>query len=581
MNFDADTSAKIAKLIIDNGLVDALRVRILPPEKQTPQAWLEDGLITKQILSHAIATNFNIPFAYIDGALIGSEILHLVSEDSANKMRAVPLAERDGKVFIALENATDTQKIDYLSNMLNKPIAAFMASPDAINDILEQYRTDLSAVDSAVEANRQMDDEVEAEVKTIVQDSPIAKALVSLLEYSVKARASDIHVEPEEHRLLVRCRIDGVLREVMNLPKTIEGQLVARIKILAGLKIDEKRAPQDGQFSVKIGESPVDLRIATSPVVWGEQVVIRILKKEGGQIGIEKMGIVGRALRTIRKGIAQPNGMVLTSGPTGSGKSTTLYSLVQEIKTSEINIVTLEDPVEYKIPGVNQIQVNVAAGLTFSSGLRSILRQDPDVVMVGEIRDTETAQLAVQAALTGHLVFSTLHTNSASGILPRLIDMEIEPFLIASTLNTIIGQRLCRRIAPNAEPVASTELEAEEIKKNIGWLLPDKQADVGKTSEDLGYGVLPLATAKEFTFMRAADSEDTPGGYRGRVGVYEALEIDADVQKLVVARATASDVQKMAIAKGMVTLRQDGMFKALSGLTSIKEVNRVTSDQAM
>lgn len=581
MDFDADTQAKIAKLIIDNGLVDALRVRILPPEKQTPQAWLEDGLISKQILSHAVAQQFNIPFAYIDGALIGSEILHLVSEDSAIKMRAVPLAERDGKVYIALENATDTQKIDYLSNMLHKPLVVFMASPDAINDILEQYKTDLSAVDNAVEANRAMDDEAVAEVKTIVQDSPIAKALVSLLEYSVKARASDIHIEPEENRLLVRCRIDGVLREVMNLPKTIEGQLVARIKILAGLKIDEKRAPQDGQFSVKVGESPVDLRIATSPVVWGEQVVIRILKKESGQIGIEKMGIVGRSLRTIRRGIAQPNGMVITSGPTGSGKSTTLYSLVQEIKSPGINIVTLEDPVEYKIAGVNQIQVNVAAGLTFANGLRSILRQDPDVVMVGEIRDTETAQLAVQAALTGHLVFSTLHTNSASGILPRLLDMGIEPFLIASTLNTIIGQRLCRRIAPNAEDIAATEIESEEIRKTVGWLLPPKVEDIPKFGEDLGYEGLPLADSKEFMLRRGQDSEDTPDGYRGRTGVYEALEIDADVQKLIVARATASDIQKMAIAKGMITLRQDGMFKALKGLTTVQEVNRVTSDQAM
>jgi type IV pilus assembly protein PilB len=581
MDFDADTQAKIAKLIIDNGLVDALRVRILPPEKQTPKAWLEDGLIDKQILAHAVATQFNVPFAFIDGALIGSEILHLVSEDSANKMRAVPLAERDGKVYVALESATDTQKIDYLSNMLHKPLVAVMASPDAINDILEQYKTDLSAVDSAVEANKQMDGEAVAEVKTIVQDSPIAKALVSLLEYSVKARASDIHIEPEETRLLVRCRIDGVLREVMNLPKTIEGQLTARIKILAGLKIDEKRAPQDGQFSVKIGESAVDLRIATAPIVWGEQVVIRILKKEGGQIGIEKMGIVGRALRTIRRGIAQPNGMVLTSGPTGSGKSTTLYSLVQEIKTSEINIVTLEDPVEYKIAGVNQIQVNPAAGLTFASGLRSILRQDPDVIMVGEIRDTETAQLAVQAALTGHLVFSTLHTNSASGILPRLLDMGIEPFLIASTLNTIIGQRLCRRVAPNANDYVASEVEAEEIRKTIGWMLPDTVSDAEKVNQDLGYGNLPVSTVKEFMLRRGNDTEDTPDGYRGRIGVYESLEIDSDVQKLIVARATASDVQKMAVAKGMVTLRQDGMFKALNGLTTVQEVNRVTSDQAM
>jgi len=418
------------------------------------------------------------------------------------------------------------------------------------------------------------------DIKTITQDSPISRALTTILEFAAKSKASDIHIEPLENSLVIRCRIDGVLRKVMELPKSIEPALVSRIKILASLKIDEHRIPQDGQFTVVVGDKEIDLRIAISPVVWGEQVVVRLLDKSGGALQIEQMGVTGRALRTIRAGIAKPNGMVLTSGPTGSGKSTTLYAMIKEIRDEAINIVTLEDPVEYKIDGVNQIQVNVEAGLTFASGLRSILRQDPDVVMVGEIRDGETANLAVQAALTGHLVFSTLHTNSAAGILPRLLDMGIEPFLIASTLNTVIGQRLVRRVAEKRETHQSSEVETREIQQVIGRLLPKAPGDVVAVSEDLGYPGLPLANAKNYQLVRGIDSPETPGGFSGRAGIYEAIDVDDDIQKLIVARATAGDVMKIAKMKGMITLREDGMLKALSGTTTLDEVNRVASDIA-
>jgi type II secretory ATPase GspE/PulE/Tfp pilus assembly ATPase PilB-like protein len=309
-------------------------------------------------------------------------------------------------------------------------------------------------------------------------------------------------------------------------------------------------------------------------------VVIRLLDKSGTAMEVEKMGMTGRALRAVMSGVGKPNGMILTSGPTGSGKSTTLYALIKKIKDESINIVTLEDPVEYKMDGVNQIQVNVDAGLTFASGLRSILRQDPDVVMVGEIRDAETANLAVQAALTGHLVFSTLHTNSAAGILPRLLDMGIEPFLIASTLNTVIGQRLVRRVAEKREAYQSSELETKELKQIVGPILPEKNDDVAAVSEDLGYPGLPLASAKDFTLVRGFDAPDTPSGYVGRAGLFEAIEVDEDIQKLVVARATAGDIMRVARMKGAITMRQDGMLKALSGITTIDEVNRVASDLA-
>ena len=338
--------------------------------------------------------------------------------------------------------------------------------------------------------------------------------------------------------------------------------------------------PQDGQFAVKVANKEVDLRIAISPVVWGEQIVIRLLDKSGNSFDLEEMGYAGRALRVIRHGLKRPNGMVLTSGPTGSGKSTSLYALIKEIKDESVNIVTLEDPVEYKMQGVNQIQVNAEVGLTFANGLRSILRQDPDVVMVGEIRDSETAQLAVQAALTGHLVFSTLHTNSAAGVLPRLLDMKIEPFLIASTVNTIIGQRLVRRVAKRREVYESTTIETQNIMATIGHLLPKTKEEVARVSADLGYKDLPLAGQTSYTLVRGIDTPQTPHGYSGRAGIYEVMDVNDDIQKLIVNRATSSEIQRLAISQGMITMRQDGYLKALSGVTTLEEVNRVTSDTA-
>ena len=364
----------------------------------------------------------------------------------------------------------------------------------------------------------------------------------------------------------------------MELPKTVAPALVSRIKILSNLKIDEHRVPQDGQFTVQVDNQEIDLRIAISPVTWGEQVVIRLLDKSGVSMEIEKMGMVRHALRDVLNGIKKPNGMILTSGPTGSGKSTTLYALIQKIKSEQINIVTLEDPVEYKMDGINQIQVNVDAGLTFASGLRSILRQDPDVVMVGEIRDSETASLAVQAALTGHLVFSTLHTNSAAGILPRLLDMGIEPFLLASTLNVVIGQRLVRRNTEKRETYKSSEIETEGINSVVGDLLPIDKASVVEVGEDLGYSGLPVRNDDYYMLARGIESKKDPGGYSGRAGLYETIVVDEDIQKMIVSRSTANDIMRLAKEKGTITMRQDGILKALSGITTIEEVNRVASD---
>ena len=401
----------------------------------------------------------------------------------------------------------------------------------------------------------------------------------AILEFAARNRASDVHIEPLEHELKVRTRIDGVLREIMRLPKNTEPAFISRVKILSNLKIDEHRIPQDGGFTVIVDKKPIDLRIAISPTVWGEQVVIRLLDKTGTSLKLEDMGYTGRALRLIRKGLQRPNGMILTSGPTGSGKSTSMYALIQEIKKDAINIVTLEDPVEYKVEGVNQIQVNPEVGLTFATGLRSILRQDPDVVMVGEIRDKETAQLAVQASLTGHLVFSTLHTNSAAGILPRLLDMGIEPFLIASTVHTVIGQRLVRRVAETGrQTYQSSPVEAKAIQDTVGNLLPQTKEQMPAAAQDLGYKSLPLRSQTAYTLVKGTDSADSPGGYRGRMGLYEVFEVTETIQALTMKRATSTEIEKAAEAEGMVNMRQDGYLKALDGKTTIDEVNRVAAE---
>ena len=572
-------------LLTKEGLVDANEVARIQKEVETTkrplvETLMSQGLATDEMIAHATATVMGVPYVNLDNVEMDQAVLTLLPLEVAERSMVVPLGENNGQLVVAMLDVANIQAVDYLATLTGKPVRAMMTSNDGIQSVLKQYRGDFTGVAQAVKVTNKEVAQAKASsnVKTITQDSPISKALTSILEFAVKSKASDVHIEPLENSLIIRCRIDGVLRKVMELPKAIEPALVSRIKILANLKIDEHRIPQDGQFAVMVSDREVDLRIAISPVVWGEQVVIRLLDKSGTAMDIEKMGMTGRALRTVIRGISRPNGMILTSGPTGSGKSTTLYALIKRIKSEKINIVTLEDPVEYKMDGVNQIQVNLDAGLTFASGLRSILRQDPDVVMVGEIRDSETANLAVQASLTGHLVFSTLHTNSAAGILPRLLDMGIEPFLLASTLNTVIGQRLVRRVSQKRTSYQSSEMETKEIQGIVGDLLPATTEDVPTVSEDLGYNGLPLRNQNSYTLVKGIDDQDSPGGYTGRAGLYEAIEVDEDIQKLIVDHATSAEIMKVAKAKGTVTMRQDGMLKALSGITTMEEVNRVASD---
>lgn len=570
----ADSLKKVEAILVENGVLTAevvAEIHKRADDTRMPffSVLTSSGKVTDEQLTQATAKANNVPYVNLGNVLIDKTTLRLLSQEIAERYMAVPLGEMNRRLVVAMLDADNIQAVDFLSNKTGRALKVFAASETGIRNILKQYQQDIEKDVTDVMRDNSVKPELspaatakaetaEKKVQTIVQDSPISKALSAILEYAAKNRASDIHMEPLEKEFRIRCRIDGVLREIMKLPKSTEPPLVSRIKILSNLKIDEHRIPQDGQFTVLVDNKGIDLRIAISPVVWGEQVVIRLLDKSGTTLKLEDMGYHGRALRTVRKGLERPNGMILTSGPTGSGKSTSLYALIQEIKNDTINIVTLEDPVEYKMDGINQIQVNAEVGLSFASGLRSILRQDPNVVMVGEIRDKETAQLAVQAALTGHLVFSTLHTNSAAGILPRLLDMGIEPFLIASTVHTVIGQRLVRRIGKDSSQYQSDNTETTAVQETLGHLLPKTEEERAAAIIDLGYENLPLAAQNAYTLTKGVDSPESPLGYKGRMGLYEVFEITQQIQELILKRSTSSVIQDMARKEGMVTMREDG-----------------------
>ncbi|MGH7157368.1 MAG: GspE/PulE family protein [Candidatus Saccharimonadales bacterium] len=589
------TQDVIEKRLVEEGLISDEEIKSLKSDAERShqpvlQLLVAEGHITDEQLTKVLSEANKVPYVNLSDVTIDPKVLQLLPSNIAENYMAVPLGEMQTRLVIAMLDAGNVQAADFLSNKIGRPLKIYAASESGIRHVLAQYKQVIDrGVSSLMDAQLPDGKAVSAtedfapvgaadrRVQVIVEDSPVSKTIKAILEYAAKNRASDVHIEPLENEIKIRCRIDGVLREIMRLPKSAEPAIVSRVKILSNLKIDEHRIPQDGQFTIQVDKRPIDLRVAISPVVWGEQVVLRLLDKTGTSLKLEDMGYRGRSLRSIRQALTLPHGMILTSGPTGSGKSTSMYAMIQEIKNDSINIVTLEDPVEYKIDGVNQIQINPDVGLTFATGLRSILRQDPDVILVGEIRDKETANLAVQAALTGHLVFSTLHTNSAAGILPRLLDMEVEPFLIASTVHTVIGQRLVRRVVPDGESYQSNKAETEAIHSTLGSLLPKTDDEIAKAGADLGYDNLPLATQNAYTLVKGKQTPDNPTGYQGRMGLYEVFEVTEAIQDLIVKRSTSSMIQKQAVAQGMISMRQDGYLKALSGQTALLEVDRVAA----
>ncbi len=479
-----------------------------------------------------------------------------------------------------MDDPDDVQALDFIEKKLSKSVKVFVAPSSNILAGLDQYRENITSeiTDVITEVDGESGDE-EVSEEDLAEDSPIAQTVNLIIEYAIKTEASDIHIEPHEDFVQIRYRQDGVLKEANKLPKKVQAALTSRIKILSNLKIDERRAPQDGRFKINLNGRIFGFRVSTLPVMEGEKVVMRVLDESSEPATLEQLGFWGQALDTINDAIIQPHGMTLVTGPTGSGKSTTLHSVLNILNKPDVNISTVEDPVEYRLDGVNQTQVNVKAGMTFVNGLRALLRQDPNVIMVGEIRDGETAGLGIQAALTGHLVFSTLHTNNAATSLPRLLDMDIEPFLIASTVRAVVGQRLVRKInKEEAEEYILTPEQIKEIEESFGIKGNEHWSIIFKLVKQANPKFEGSSIAKVKLWRPKTKLEAGQSGYKGRMGIYEVLENDNDIQKLIVSNATADEIQNQAIKNGMLTMQTDGLIKAILGQTSIEEILRVTRE---
>lgn len=585
----ASNQQKIEKLLLERKIVnqaqlEGLKVRALEAGEPLIAILQQAGLAGEEDITKLLADANGQQYANLSNVIVQPDVLAKLPREVAETYHAVVFGRVEGRLAVAMVDPSNIQAVDFLAHKTGESLSTYMASQTGIEKVLMQYTADMSddikhVLGAEIEASAEASKKDIKKLQNLVQDAPITRALNTILEYAGNNQASDIHIEPREKDLRIRYRIDGVLREAMKLPKSIEPALISRIKILSNLKIDEHRIPQDGEFTVRVGKKDIDLRIAISPVVWGEQVVIRLLDKDNTLLTLDNLGFKGRAFRVISEGIHKPHGMTLATGPTGSGKSTTLYAILQEVKNVAINIVTLEDPVEYKMEGINQIQVNSEVGLTFASGLRSVLRQDPNVIMVGEIRDKETADLAVQSALTGHVVLSTIHTNSAAGVLPRLLDMQVEPFLVASTVNTIIGQRLVRKICDKCiEKRQSTDAEAKSIAETLGNILPKSHDEEPRAKADIGFDTLPLAGQTAYTLFKGKGCKECTDGYKGRMGIYEVFAMSEAMEKLLASKATTSHIQAQAEADGMISMKQDGYLKALNGMTTLEEVARVASD---
>jgi type IV pilus assembly protein PilB len=504
-----------------------------------------------------------VPFVDLEKIPIDSQAVGLISESITRRYQIIPYRfdPKESAIYIGTEEPSNTSIVDFLEKKTGKKIILTLADKEQIVKMLDlSYSQGLSPEVRDALKEYTPEEDSETQINNVqLQQAPIAKIVSTILDFSVKGRASDIHIEPEETRTKVRYRIDGILQEKLSLPKTIHEALVSRIKILSEMKIDEKRIPQDGRFTFKSKNDEVDLRVSTLPTVFGEKVVMRLLKKTGGIPSLADLGFGGPQLKELEEAIAKPYGIVLITGPTGSGKTTTLYSILSRLNKPTVNIVTLEDPVEYQIAGINQVQINVQAGLTFATGLRAFLRQDPNIILVGEVRDKETTQLAIQAALTGHLVFSTLHTNNAATAIPRLIDLGAESFLIASVLTAILAQRISRKICPYCKVSfkASDEITAN-IKAVLGPLFPKK------------YETEPIQLSKG-----KGCHECNQTGYLGRIAIFEILKVTSAINQHILRQESAEEIEKTAKKEGFIKMVEDGYLKVLDGVTTMEEVLRV------
>lgn len=574
---------RLRAFIIDAGLVTEVQFeKALKKSKKTKKKiediLVSDGLVNQEDLSKLKAYILGIPFVNLKKEVINPDILKIIPEPIARSHNIISFRKEGNNLEVAMLDPEDLRTIEFIKKKANLKILPRLTSVESIKSALSQYQKTLEAEFGEIikkEASgikqikeRKLTVKEGKDLRKVAEELPIIRIVDTLLKHAILQRASDIHIEPVEKEVIVRYRIDGILRDAMILPKIVSSGIVARIKVLSNLKLDEHRLPQDGRFKIETGEYKYSIRVSILPIFGGEKIVMRLLPETSRSFTLESLGLRGEALENIQHNLKKPIGMILITGPTGSGKTTTLYAMMDILNVPEVNISTVEDPIEYRMLRINQTQVNAKIGLTFASGLRSLVRQDPDVIMVGEVRDKETAALAINAALTGHLVLSTLHTTNAAGAIPRLVDMKAEPFLISSTLNIIIGQRLVRKLCPNSKKYFLKDSDLKNLSKycNLNRVLKVlKEEKIVK----------PRATIKTIPFYSPVSSKGCSDGYKGRIGIFEVLTVTETIKQLIVKRAITSQIQDQAQQEGMKTMIEDGFIKAVQGITSIEEVLRV------
>jgi|TARA_B100000959_G_scaffold287159_1_gene369771 type IV pilus assembly protein PilB len=577
---------QLKEFILDSGLVTTVDFETAEEEAKKKKIKVGDILVSRGKLSEddlrrLQANILGIPFVDLRKAKIEFEVLSLIPEPIARNHNIVAFKKSDDSLEVAMLDVDDLRAIDFVKKKVGLKILPRLTDTKSIKSALLQYQKSLKAefgdiIQKETASIKKI--EVDAkdvkgeDLKKIAEDLPVVRIVDTLLKHAILQNASDIHIEPMERDLLIRYRIDGILHDAMVLPKDAASGITARIKVLSSLKLDEKRLPQDGRFKVDPDGQKVSFRVSILPTYFGEKTVLRLLKESSAKFTLEELGFHGEGLESIHYANRQKTGMVLASGPTGSGKTTTLYSLLDILNTADVNISTIEDPIEYQVPRINQTQVKPDIGFDFSNGLRTLVRQDPDIIMVGEIRDNETAGLAINAALTGHLVLSTLHTNSAAGAIPRLLDMEAEPFLLVSTLRVIIGQRLVRRLCPNREEKFLTKSEISQLEEVVDLermmeLLKKEKIISSKTTD---WSKIP--------FFKAKESKECSDGYKGRLGIHEVLRVTDTIKELIIRGATTEEIEEQAKKEGMTTMIEDGIFKSVQGITTIEEVLRVISE---
>ncbi len=573
---------QLKAFLLDAGLVSeekfeqALK-KAAKSQKKLEDVLISDCLITQPQLVKLEAYILGIPFVNLEKKTIDPEVLKIIPEPIAKKNNIIAFQKNGKELEVAMIDPDDLRTIEFIQKKTDLRILPRLTTPESIKNVLKQYQKTLEAEfgeiiqkDAGIirAVKDEEGEEATIDLEKIAQEIPVIRIVDTLINHAILERASDIHIEPLEKEVVVRYRIDGVLHEAMTLPKQTSSGIVARIKVLSNLKLDEHRLPQDGRFKVETEEYKYSIRVSILPVFDGEKIVMRLLSETAQALTLEALGLRGEALERVQDNLKKPVGMILVTGPTGSGKTTTLYSIIEILNVPGVNISTIEDPIEYRIPRVNQTQVRPKIGLTFASGLRALVRQDPNIIMVGEIRDNETAGLAINAALTGHLVLSTLHTTDAAGSIPRLIDMQAEPFLISSTLNVIVAQRLIKKLFKEKEKYYLKEPEL----KNIG-----KYCDLERILKILRDEKLakPNQSLKEIPFYRPKPTKERSDGYYGRIGIYEVLAVNETIKELIVKKADANKIQSQAQKEGMRTMLEDGFVKAAQGITSIEEILRV------